>query len=478
MRNTTKEPIAWAIASLSLPACLSFLLQNAYHVNDAYFLGQVGRDSMNGLGLFMMVSIANFGFILTLARGTQSLLARRLGADNPEGAFKALAQGLSLALRVVVPLVVLEWIFLPQILAFMGGEGATVDRATAYLQVIFLFMPFLFAGPILEFAFQGLGDTKTPMRLQIMAVSLNTLLNWALVLPHLVVLPFIGEVGFGGYGVVGAAVATGCSRFASSTIGFLIMARRYGDRGLLDPANYGIDVRAVREILRVGIPAGTSTLLFALVSMKVMEVMGGVGGQDAYGAYGIGFRGVESISFMLVLGIGVGTSTVAAHAVGAGLMDRARRAGHVGVGLGSIVMLATGTLMYLYPRQLAGLYTGEEAILAIAGTYIATMAFCQVPQAVEMIYADAMAGAGSSARTAAITIPGNLLRWPVAWYLASVQGWGLRGVWYAILGSCLIKAVGVAALFLSGRWVKAAEHGRLFVGGAQGEDLPNGATRQ
>ena len=89
----------------------------------------------------------------------------------------------------------------------------------------------------------------------------------------------------------------------------------------------------MREILRVGVPAGSSTLIYGIVAMLVSQVIGRFG-QDAYGAYALGFRGIESISFMMVLGLGVATGTVASHAVGAGDLARARRAGHFGAGLG------------------------------------------------------------------------------------------------------------------------------------------------
>ncbi len=184
MRDTTRQPLLGAICALAGPAVLSFLLPNFYHVNDAYFLGRAGPEATNAMGLFQIVSIANFGFILMLARGTQSLVARRFGAGNLAGCRSALAQGLRLALLLLVPVGLLEWIFIPDMLRAMGGEGATVVAGTSYIRSLLLFLPALFVSPLVEFSFQGMGDTKTPFKLQLMAVSLNTALNWLLVLPH------------------------------------------------------------------------------------------------------------------------------------------------------------------------------------------------------------------------------------------------------------------------------------------------------
>jgi putative MATE family efflux protein len=452
------QPILRAILRLAPPAALGFILQNAYNQLDAWFLGQVSATASNALGLFMMVQIANFGFILVLARGTQSLVGRHVGAGQRDRAQAALAQGLGLAMRVVVPLALLQWIWAPEILGFMGGQGEVVDAAAVFLRTLFFFLPFLFLSAILDFSFQALGDTLTPFLLQCLALAVNALLNWLLVLPHEIT--WGGEVlVVGGLGVMGSALATGLSRVLASLLALRIMVRREGFDSLIVPASYRSATRVVREILRVGLPAGASTLLYALVGMGVLQVVGRFG-QDAYGAYGIGFRGVESFAFMIVLGIGTATATIAAHAAGAGDLARVRRTGHVGVATGVAVMLVFTVLFRLMPRALVGIYTDDAGILDAASLYIATMALCQMPQAFEMIYGDAMAGAGSTARTMFISITGNALRIPLAWLFAVTLGWGLAGVWYAIVVSAVLKGLGVTALYVSGRWEQAMRRGR------------------
>ncbi|GJM21752.1 MAG: putative multidrug resistance protein NorM [Planctomycetota bacterium] len=482
MKDTTTQPPWRAILALAVPASLSFLLQNLYHVNDAWFLGRLGGSATNAMGLFMMVAVANFGFILTLARGTQSLVGRRFGARNLEGTQLAIAQGLRLALLVLIPLGALELIFAPEILGLLGGEGDTVDAGTAYVRTLLCFLPFMFAAPLLEFCLQALGDARTPFKLQLVAVSVNTLLNFLLVLPHElrwadgalsyagplvnggVALPFFAPGGEGtwssaGLGVVGAAVATGCSRMVSSLLAFRVLVRRHGLRLLLRAPSYRADRRVAAEIFRVGLPAGSSTFLFAAVGFVLLRIISRFG-QDALGAYAIGFRAVESVSFMVVLGFGAATGMVVAHSIGAGLLDRARRAAHVGAALCAAPMLVTTAVMLSASEGLASLFTPDVGIQAIAASYIVHMGWCQVPQSLEMIYGDAMAGAGSSLRAALISIPGNVLRVPAAWVLAVEFELGLLGVWYAIIGSAVLKGAAMCALFLSGRWEQAMHEGR------------------
>jgi len=458
VRSTLGEPILRAIARLAPFAALSFLLQNAYNQLDAWFLGRLGPACSDALGLFMMLQIASFGVVLVLARGTQSLVGRRLGAGKLEGAEQATAQGLGLAARVVLPFAALQWIFAPQLLRFMGGEGEAVVQGTHFLRTLYLFMPALFAQPLMDYVFQSLGDTRTPFRMQLLALSVNAVLNAVLVLPHELAL-FGGTWHFGGLGVAGSALATGLSRLLASCILFGLLVRRQGWHRLLGRAAFAWDGRVAREILRVGLPAGTATIAYAVVGVFVLQVVGHFG-QDAYGAYGIGLRSVESFSFALLLGLGAATATVVAHAVGAGDLARARRAGHVGAAVGAVTMLITGALLLLFGRRLVGIYSDDSGLIDIAASYVTVMAFCQIPQGLETVYSDAMAGAGSTMRTVLISLPGNALRIPLAWYLAVNRNLGLAGVWYAILISAMLKGMAITALYWSGRWEAAALHGR------------------
>lgn len=472
MRDTTQLPLTRAIATLALPAALGFVLQNLYHVNDAWFLGRYSAAATSAMGLFMIVQIMNFGVYLVIARGTQSLVGRRFGAGRRDGAARALAQGLGVAVRIVLPLALLEWVLAPHLFTFMGGEGAVVEAATEYLRAILPFLPFFVFQPILDFSFQALGDAATPFRLQCVAVVVNLVLNALLVLePGAgLELPVPAWLGAGatwtvpslGLGVAGAAVATGVSRALAACAGFVLMRRRAGMQALVEASSYRADGPVIREILRVGLPAGASTFLYAGVAMALSRLIGRFG-QESYGGYAIGFRGVESLSFMIVLGFATATSTVAAHAVGALDLPRARRAGHVGAALASGVMLLTTALMLLAPRRLAGFYTDDPAILAVAVGYITAMAACQVPQALEIVYADAMAGAGSTARAALVAITGNALRIPLAYLLAIGLGMGLDGVWYAIVASAIVKGLAIMALFLARGWEDVAHGTRAIV---------------
>jgi len=59
------------------------------------------------------------------------------------------------------------------LLAAMGTPAASLPLAEAYLRVIFLAMPLLYAFAFLSAALRGAGDSKTPFRFLLLAVVLD-----------------------------------------------------------------------------------------------------------------------------------------------------------------------------------------------------------------------------------------------------------------------------------------------------------------
>jgi Na+-driven multidrug efflux pump len=300
----------------------------------------------------MFVQIANFGVILIHARGTQSLVGRHIGARQREEAAHALAQGLGLALRVVVPLTALQWIFAPELLRFMGGEGEAVEQATLFLRTLFLFMPALYVSPILDFSFQALGDTRTPFRLQLLALSVNAALNWLLVFPHELALGG-AHLHLGGWGVAGSAVATGLSRLLAALLGFALFLRRYRFAALLegqelprraagrarDPARgaagrqLDADLLGRRRLRAAGRgalrPGRLRRLRHRFPGRRELLLHGRARHRHGHGHRGRARRRRRRL-------------------------PRVRRAGHVGAAAGATCMLVTGMIFRFFPSELAG----------------------------------------------------------------------------------------------------------------------------
>ncbi len=203
--NHRSEPGFKQIFALALPAAGSAILNTLYSINDFFWAGRLGVEAVSALGLVMMVLIFNAGLMSLVQKGTLSLVARMRGMENLDGQRRAAAQGLLLNVFLSLLFALIGYTFSPLLLKTMGGEGEVLRLASLYLRIIYLGFPLMSSAMVLDGIFIGLGDTKTPFRLQIMGVALNTSLNAASVLIF-------------NTGLIGIALASIFSRFMAALV--------------------------------------------------------------------------------------------------------------------------------------------------------------------------------------------------------------------------------------------------------------------
>ncbi|MHC4223226.1 MAG: MATE family efflux transporter, partial [Planctomycetota bacterium] len=172
-RDLTQGSIPRHIIALAGPAILSTIVHNIYGLNDIYFAQFVGLAGQTAVSNNLFTMIAVFGFVQLASVGTLTLVARRTGAGNEEGADRAARQGLYFALAVSLATALLGHLTAPLIPAAMGMAEEVTRESLRYLRILFSGLPFLFLFPTVESIFRARGDTRTPLLLQIIAVGAN-----------------------------------------------------------------------------------------------------------------------------------------------------------------------------------------------------------------------------------------------------------------------------------------------------------------
>ena len=457
--NHSSVPGFKQIYALALPAAGSAILNTLYSINDFFWAGRLGVEAVSALGLVMMVLIFNAGLMSLVQKGTLSLVARMRGMENLDGQRRAAAQGLLLNVCLSLLFALVGYTFSPLLLKTMGGEGEVLRLASLYLRIIYLGFPLMSSAMVLDGIFIGLGDTKTPFRLQMMGVALNTSLNAASVLIF-------------NTGLIGIALASIFSRFMAALVGAWILSgrlRRQEAGRILSLRERMPSLKHLKpglatwqEILRVGLPVALSVAFYSSIFMVLNRILAQFG-QVAYGVIGVGIRGNESIGFMILIGFGAAASSLSGHSLGRmikqGAMDHSQLKRTVGrVLMATYLPASFFTLLWLLvPEWLCRIYTSDPELIRMSSDYLRMAAIANLFQVLEMVLQEGMTGAGNSSAALRITLPGNLLRIPLALALVAWTDWGINAVWAAILISSIPKGSGMALLFMKGSWMKNLE---------------------
>ena len=92
-KKMTETPVPRLIAGLSVPTIISMLVTSIYNMADTAFVGQLGTSASGAVGIvfgFMSI-IQAVGFMF--GQGSGSLLSRKLGSKDYDGASKIASTG-------------------------------------------------------------------------------------------------------------------------------------------------------------------------------------------------------------------------------------------------------------------------------------------------------------------------------------------------------------------------------------------------
>ena len=404
-----------------------------------------------GLNLYVSIAIAMIGVLAALG----PIAAHHFGAGRSDHVGRDVHQAIWLAAFLSVPgCAALAW---PDLWVRMARPGPDVAQVTsAYLTAAAFGLPGMLGTRVFVTLNSALSRPQFTMAINVTALLLKVPLN-ALFIWGAGPVPALGGAG--------CAVATACQSWLTFALGlafwrlhpyFKPFRRRDNARPALP------QWRLQKELLRIGVPAGLSTL-FEVTSFTLMAVLiARLGAATLSGHQIVG--NIAAILFMVPLSTGFAASALVAQALGAQDPGRARALSLHGLGLAaggglalaSITWLARAPIIAAYStdpqvtaaaRRLIGLAAAFHTFDALQGVSVFVLRGYKVTLAPMLIYAISLWGIG---------LGGGY--WLAYRGLFSVPPLGAVGLWAAALAGLSVAAACLVSLTLYvSRWHVNAE---------------------
>ena len=219
------------ILGLAVPALGALIVEPLYNVTDTAIVGHLGRGPLGGLALAATVlNLLGWTFAF-LQMATTSQVAYRRGQDDSDGVTQAVLAAYVVAVALGLLVAVLVATVGPEITRVLGGHGEVQRNATTYLRISAVGMPFLLLTLAGTGHAQGHEDTRTPLRIVLIANVVNVALE--------VVLVYAAHTG-----VAGSAWGTVVAQVIAAAL-FVVSSRRRIPTSLVRPtkAEYAVLVR-------------------------------------------------------------------------------------------------------------------------------------------------------------------------------------------------------------------------------------------
>jgi MATE family multidrug resistance protein len=400
----------------------------------------VGRYSAEQLG-FHAIGWAPTGVVLTTALGLlygiQVMTAQAIGDGRAAATGAILRRGTAYAFWVGLAAALLLVVLGGPALHLMGLEPALANGATPVLQVLALsLVPILVADAGL-FWLEAHGRAVPGMVAMWGANIVNLILNLWLV---------PGSSGFPVDGAVASGWATALSRVALLVFiwGAILawpQARTYGVFRTAAP-----DPLAAAAQRRVGYGTAASYFIES-AAFGAMSIFAGWIGALAVAAWAITLN-VAAVIFMVPLGLAGATAVMVGRAHGARSPAGVVRAGLLGFGVTSVVLLLICIVVGLGNAEIAAAYTRDADVQRMAAAALLLSCLFYLADGLQNVGAQALRARGDVWVPTATHIASYLLVMiPLGWALAIPAGMGIAGLVWSIIIASLVAAVLLWARF-------------------------------
>ena len=174
-------PIVTSLFLLAFPIMGANLLQIAYQLIDAFWVGRLGAAAVAAVSISMPIMFLMISAGLGFAVAGTTLIAQYVGAGDRAMVDHVAAQTL---LTIVALSVVLGGAASPVRLIcsdLMGTAPEVRDNAIAFLRVSFVSLPFAFLYFMFQSLMRGIGQVTVPLYIVAGTVALNFVLDPVLI---------------------------------------------------------------------------------------------------------------------------------------------------------------------------------------------------------------------------------------------------------------------------------------------------------
>lgn len=433
-RTTSKE--LKATLALATPLCGTQLGHNLMGIVDSAMLGRVSEAALAGSGIgnlvLFVVTIVGVGVVM----GLDTLIPQAIGAGEPGNARRLFRSGVRLAV-VVSGLLLCVAALTPFSLRLFQVDPAVAVEAKTYMWGRLGAIPPTLIIMAQRAYLQGFSYTRPLVIGMIVGNVVNVIANYLLVFGdaglEALQLPPIGVPAMG---VLGAALSTTVVSWTAVAIAGLAIGRRT----VVAPETRRTATADWKAIVRIGAPIGLQ-LTAEVGAFGVVALLAGSLGELPSAAHQIA-QVLTTLSLSVALGVGAATSVRVGRAVGARNTADAQHAGTAGLMLGVVLMGGFGLIFAIFPGALATGFTPDQAVVAAATPLIRLAALFQLADAIQVVAAGALRGAGDTKFPFAANLIGHyLVGLPLAVILALGLDWGMVGLWTGLASGLTFVAV-------------------------------------
>lgn len=450
-------PIVPSLLQLAIPIVLANVLQSAYSLTDAFWVGRLGGAAVAAVSVSFPVVFVMIALGMGFGIAGSTLVAQYMGAGNQRMVNHVAAQTLVMVAIASALLGAVGYGIAPGLLRLMGVAPDVYSGALQFMRISFVGLVTVFGFAMFQAVMRGVGQVTLPLYIVLVTVFLNFafdplfIFGWGPIPPE---------------GVGGAAMATLGTQTLAFAVGLVaLLSGRFGIH--LTWSDFVPDWAFVKRAFALGFPASIEQSARGL-GMTVMTFLIATFGTTAIAAYGVGSN-IYLFVLIPAMGLSMATATLVGQHIGAGKIERATRIAHLSMGIAFVTLTIVGGVIVLFANQIVAFFVpGDVAVVTEGGRFLRIFALSFGFMGLQLALLGVFRAAGQTTVTMVIALVSQwVLQFPLAYIFGKHTRYGLDGLWWAFPLAMVLTTIGATGWFLRGDW----KHGRLTEEEAAVEDV-------
>lgn len=420
MRNM---PMGRLIASMSIPAMFSMLIQALYNIVDTIYVSRIDQTSDNlitALGYAFPMQMLMMAFALGIGIGTNVMVSRKLGERKANEASCHAQTGIAMTFITLLFFFVLSFIIVEPFMDLMSNQQEIIDSGSSYLRICMMFSGFLFIEILYNKILQGTGRMIVPMISQLIGAIINIILDPIFI---------FGWLGLPALGVKGAAIATVIGQGAAMVFTLIYAYTRKFEINLR-LKKYRFSGLCAKNIIKVGIPSTVMNAVASFTNISLNSILKSIDPQETGNAVLTAYFKLQSFVLMPAFGLNQGGMPILSYNYGAKNKKRFDHAFRILLSTALILLICGLILFQTLPKSLIGFFNPSQRMVEIGIPALRIISLSFIPAAINIILTMTFQSIGHGFKALIMSLLRQLiLLIPLAYLFGkSMQ---LNGVWLA-----------------------------------------------
>ena len=407
--NMTQGKPMRLLTVFALPLMFGNLFQQLYTVVDIAVIGRgIGMDALAALGCVDWLNWMMIGIAQGFTQGFSVRIAQKYGEGDQKAMRRFIGQSAILSVVLSLLYLILGQLLLGFVLLLLRVPADLSPMAEVYTRTLLIGAPAVMFFNYCSSVLRAVGDSKTPLKAMIIASILNIILDLIAV--------FLLDLG-----IAGAGMATNIAQCTAGVICAVKIYRnpllRFGKEELRK------NIPVLKNLTAIGTPAAAKNVIISAGGMVVQAVVNGFGT-----GFIAGFTATSKLYGLLeiaAISYGYAITTYVGQNFGAGKPERIREGIRAAVKLSVATSAVIALIMFLFGRNITGLFiSAENPLLAAEAKHIAYTFLCIMATFLPVlyllyVYLSALQGMGYTG----LTLISGILEFLIRTVIALIVGW-------------------------------------------------------